>query len=283
MEDMNSANSNETNQNEDENKMSMADRFVTAMFLPKEYSKLLQLKTSKVAGYLVLLLFLIAFIQYAIPALGALAGMGGVKDIILNQIPEFSLENGVFELGEVYEKKDENMGVYILVDTSKKTVSKEDVPEDMMEAILVSKNNMIVYNNVTGLGSNYAEEKFATYKDITINNQTIADASGVIYFILGCVFVILLIGVVVKYFFMALFYSVIMYLLSKTMMMDLTFGRVYKIALFAMSIGAIVVAVSYCINSPLFILASSGFNMLITVIIMNKALFQMKIEESGAL
>ena len=53
----------------DNEKMNMADVFVTAMFLPGEYGKLLKLKTGKVVGYLALLMLLISVIQYAIPVL----------------------------------------------------------------------------------------------------------------------------------------------------------------------------------------------------------------------
>lgn len=282
MEDTTSEN-NKVNQEEPET-MNMADRFITAMFLPKEYDKLLKLKVGKMVSYLAVLLLLISVIHYAIPALAAIASLGGIRNIALREIPEFSLENGVFSYEEKYEKLDKDMGVYILIDTETEAFSKEDIPADMVEAIMVSKSNILVYNSVSGLGGIVQESIFAReFKGITINNQILADGSLFIYMLLLVIFAVIYCGTVVGYLFSALFYALIMYLLMKTMMMDLTFGTVYRIALYAQSIGAVVVAITYCVGSPLFLMAGSAFNMLITVMIMNRALIQMKLQEDAML
>ena len=262
-------------------KMGIADRFITAMFLPKEYGSLLRLKVGKIISYLILLILLTSLIQYAIPALGAITGLGGLKNIILNEIPDFALEEGKFSFGEKLERKDTNLGVYVLVDTDKEKFTKDDIPDGMMEAVLVSSTNILLYNNVAGIGGMLQEDTFDHYKSVTITNQTIANGVNWIYAILILLFVSMYIGAFIKYLFAALLYSAVMYLLSKTMMMELTFGTVYKIALFAQSVGAIVIAIVYCIGSPLFILNGSAFNMLVTVILMNKALVQMKLENEA--
>lgn len=268
------------NQNEQE-RMSMADRFITAMFTPREYGKLLRLRSGSVIGFLVLVSFLISFIQYAIPTLGAVAGMGGIRNIVENQIPQFSLKNGEFTLDEKIEKQDNSVGVYVLVDTSKKKFTKEDIPANVVEAILVSKSNILLYNEVTGVGKLVQEEKFSDYKNLTISNTTLADASTMFYILMVVVYVFVYLFVLVKYLFTAVFYAVVMYLLSKTMMLDLTFGKVYKIALFAQAFGSIVMAVTYCIGSAILVLTGSAFNMLVTVILMNKAIMTMKMEQDA--
>ena len=61
-----------------EEKMNVADCFITAMFLPKDYGRLLHLSVGRLIQFLVLLVLLVSVIRYAIPALGAIAGMGGV-------------------------------------------------------------------------------------------------------------------------------------------------------------------------------------------------------------
>ena len=99
----------ENNNQDEQQKMSMADRFITAMFTPREYGKLLQLRSGSVIGFLALVIFLISFIQYAIPTLGAVAGMGGIRNIIENQIPQFSLKDGVFTLDEKIEQQDNSI------------------------------------------------------------------------------------------------------------------------------------------------------------------------------
>ena len=207
--------------------------------------------------------------------------MGGIRNIVENQIPQFSLKNGEFTLDEKIEKQDNSVGVYVLVDTSKKKFTKEDIPANVVEAILVSKSNILLYNEVTGVGKLVQEEKFSDYKNLTISNTTLADASTMFYIMMVVVYVFVYLFVLVKYLFTAVFYAVVMYLLSKTMMLDLTFGKVYKIALFAQAFGSIVMAVTYCIGSAILVLTGSAFNMLVTVILMNKAIMTMKMEQDA--
>ncbi len=262
-------------------KMSIADRFLTAMFMPREYGKLLKLKSGSVVGFMALVIFLISFIQYAIPTLGAVAGLGGIRNIIENQMPHFSLKNGEFTLDDKIEQQDNSMGVYILVDTDKEKLTKEDIPANVVEAIMVSRTNMIVYNEVAGVGKMVQEEKFSDYKELTISNDTLADMAPVFYVVMVFAYVSIYIFMLIKYLFSALFYAVVMYLLSKTMMLDMTFGKMYKIALFAQTLGSIVMAITYCIGSSVLVLTGSAFNMLVTVILMNKAMVAMKMEQDA--
>lgn len=276
MENTNPVNNKRNKESEAQEKMRMTDRFITAMFLPNEYGKLLKLKMGKVVNYFLVLLLLISVIQYVIPVLGAIAGMGGLKNIILNEIPEFSLKDGTFAFDGKIEQENVETGVYFLVDTSVDKYTEEDIPADVVQAILISRTNILVYNNVSGLGGMVQEESFEHYKEFTITNQTVADASIIIYISMFFSFMILYMLTFIRYLFSGLFYAVVMYLLTKTMLSNTEFGTVYKVALFAKSTGAIVIAVTYCINSALFVLAGSAFNMLLTVIIINKALIQME-------
>ena len=54
---------------EKQEKMSIADRFITAMLAPRDYGKLLKLSSGSVVGFFALVIFLVSFIQYAIPTL----------------------------------------------------------------------------------------------------------------------------------------------------------------------------------------------------------------------
>ena len=260
----------------DNEKMNMADVFVTAMFLQGEYGKLLKLKTGKVVGYLALLMLLISVIQYAIPVLGAIAGLGGIKNIMLNEIPQFALTDGTFSYEEKYEFDEPETGVYLLIDTKEDKFQKEDVPSDVTQAILVSKTNMLVANNLSDLGTIVQEDTFDKYKGVNITNQTLADASGLIYMMLGFMYVAMYLAVLIKYLFVGLFYALFFYLLTKTTMPDIELGKIVKAVMFAQTIGSVVVAVTYCVGNSLMILAGSIFNVMVTILIMNKVVFSRK-------
>lgn len=270
--------SNNMQSTQEPKQMNITDRFITAMFLPKEYGRLLQLSIGKLISFLILLILLVSVIRYVVPVLGAIAGMGGMKNIIMNELPEFALQDGTFTLDEKLERTDELSGVYIIVDTSVEEYTKADVPANMVEAIMVSKSNILVYNEVMGMGGMVQENKFADYKDITITNETIAKNSFLIYFCLLILWIMLYAFEMIKYLLAGLFYAIVMFLLVQTMMVESTFGEVYRTAIYAQTTGAIVNAVMYCINIPILILTGNSFAMLITVILMNKAFAQIRLQ-----
>jgi hypothetical protein len=271
----------EQSQQDKNNKFGIGDRFVTAMFLPKEYKKLLEEKARYLVGFAFLLILLTTFIQYVIPTLGAIAGMGGIKNIMLHGIPTFQFENGQLMVEEKFERSDEATGVYIVVDTSVKKYTKDDIPTDAVEAILVSSTNALVYSQVSGLGGMADEMNFKDMKDITISNQTLADASASMYGMLMFIYVSLYMGTGIRYVMMALMYAAIMFILSKMLLPDITFGKVYKTALYAQAIGMIVLAVTYCINNALLIMAGGIFSTFTVLFSMNKVFIHMKMEEDA--
>lgn len=272
-------------QSQDDNKQNqkfgIGDRFITAMFLPKEYKKLLEEKGKYVVGFVFLLVLLTTVIQYVIPTMGAIAGMGGIKNIMLYGIPTFTFEDGKLSVDEKFERSDEVAGVYMVVDTSVKEYSKDDIPVDAVEAILVSSTNALVYSQVSGLGGMIDELKFRDMKELSISNQALADASPSMYMMLFFVYISIYIGTGLRYIMMSLLYAAIMFILSKMLLPDITFGKVYKTAIYAQTIGVLVLAVTYCINSPLLIMAGGVFSTFTVLFIMNKVFIHMKMEEDA--
>ncbi len=260
-------------------KFTLIDSLITAMFAPKEYDKLLKLSTGKLVRYIVVLLFLVSLIQYAIPTLGSIAGLGGVKGIVLNEIPEFLLEDGTFYFEEKFEKVDEVGGVYFVIDTTVDAYERKDVPENMIQAVMVSKSNMLVYNSVYGLGGMVEIQSFEDFKDYSISNQTVADMSGVIYICLFFVFVLLWFAAIVEYLVTAVFYALFMFILIKAIMPDLQFETVYKVTVFAKTIGALVKAITYCLGIELLYMVGGFFDVFVTVGLMNKVILQSKIND----
>ena len=252
--------------------MKMADCFTTAMFLPKEYDNLLGLKMRKTIGYVLLLVLLTSVIQYAIPALGAIAGVGGIKNYILNGLPDFALHDGSFFLDSKVEETDESIGSYLVIDTDVNAYTKEDVPQGAMQAIMISKTNMLFYSNIVGPGGMVQDYAFKYFKDLTITNETVAGQTFWIYACLVLLFASRYGYSMVRYLLMTLLYAGMLYLLTRTMMKENAFGKLYKLALFAQSIGVIVVAVTVCLNIPLLIIGGDIFHIVTTIYIMNRFL-----------
>lgn len=261
---------------EKQEKLSLIDCIITAMFSPKEYSRLLKLSTGKVVRYVVVVVLLVALIQYAIPGLGAIAGLGGIEGIAMNEMPQFSLKDGKFYLDEKIEKTDEASGIYFLIDTSEKEFTREDVPANMLQVVMISESNMLVYNSIPGLGGLVESENFDVYKDYEITNKTIADMSGFIYIGLFAFFLVLYATSIIEYLLSALMYTVFLFLVVKMLMVELTFGETYKITLFAQTIGFIIEAVTACLGIELLYLAGGFFNIIVTIMLMNRAVLQLQ-------
>ncbi len=258
-----------------EEKCTLIDCMIIAMFSAKEYPKLLKLSKRKVVWYIVIVSLLIGVVQYAIPVLGSLAGLGGVEGIFTHEVPEFSLQDGELYVEERIENADEVTGVYLLIDTTVDTFTKKDVPGNMMQAVLISKSNILVYSSVYGMGAMVEEEKFESLKDVVFSNQTVIDYSAAIYISLLFAFIGMWIFVALEYLLTALFYAGFMYLLLKGIMPELTFATVYKVFLFAQTIGAIAVAISYCLGSSMLFMAAGFFRVIVTLAMSNKVLLGM--------
>ena len=261
-------------ENNNSDNMSMADRFITAMFLPNEYNSLLKLKMSKVISYFCVLILLASVVQFAIPALAAVAGYGGVRAYILNELPEFSLKNGELFVDEVIEEDNSDAGVYMIVNTDVVKYTEDDIPKEMLQAMMVSKTNIIMYNNITGMNGLVQEQPFSLYGSLNIDNESIAAMAPVIYVCMFFIFVMLYIVSFVRFLLAGVMYAVIMLLLSKILMTDLSFGKIFEISLFAQTVNVLVTAVAYCIGSDVLILSATTFGMIITVLIMNRVLFK---------
>lgn len=253
--------------------MKISEQFMTAMFSPKEYrSSLLKLPTKKMVVYFLCLILLLTIIQAVIPTVGAIAGMGGFRNIIMERIPDFELKDGSFFLDDRFELEDEEAGIYILIDTNEDVFTKEDVDAgtEYIETVLVSQTNVIVSNTVAGMGTMSQEYKFSDYGNLHLNNEILADLQPLYYVMMCFAFIVAFVFMGMKYMFSALFYAVFMLFMTKMLMLDIGFGETYKVAMYAKTIGSIVEAVTYCIGSPLLVMAGTTFHLFITLVIMNR-------------
>ena len=263
------------NKNEASEKCTLIDCMMIAMFSAKEYPRLLKLSKRRIAWFVIIVALLLSVVQYAIPVVGSIAGLGGVEGIFTHEVPQFSLKDGELYVDERIENKDEVSGVYLLIDTTVDSFTKQDVPANISQAVLISKSNILAYNAVYGMGAMVEQEKFENLKGVVFSNQTVIDYSAAIYMSLLFAFVGIWIAVALEYLLTALFYAGFMYLLLKSLMPDTTFATIYKVFLFAQTIGAIAVAISYCLGNSTLFMAAGFFRVIVTLALSNKVLLGM--------
>ena len=78
---------------------------------------------------------------------------------------------------------------------------------------------------------------------------------------------------------MCVFCAAVMMVLAKVMLDKITFGEIYKISLYAYSVGALVMAITICIGIPTIALAGEAFGIFITMVIINRVLLKKKAEK----
>ncbi|MDO5154825.1 MAG: DUF1189 family protein [Eubacteriales bacterium] len=254
-------------------KVGLSERFMIAMFSPREYGKLLDLSIGKLISFLVCVFLLVSVIQYAIPISGAIAGMGGLRNIILQKIPDFELKDGQFTYDDRLEIDSEELGAYVLIDTSLESISESDIEahHDVVQEYLVSKTNMIITNFVGGKEGLRQEYKFSDLGSMHLNNEILAQYTPMFYGMMLVGFVMSYFGVVIRYLASALAYAAFIYFMTKMLPQpEVSFGRIYTVALYAKTIGAVVAAITICVGGEVLVLAGDTFAVFVTMFIMNK-------------
>lgn len=219
-------------------KISFTEQIRIALSKPLWYKSLFDQSMGKHICYFLILMVLTTVIRSVIPAAAYLQSVGGLKNLLIEGIPTFSLADGELTVDEVVDI--ERNGARILIDTSREEYTIEDAEaaaaemEDSFALVyLVSRTNMVC-NQVSMPFS------FQDFGGLTLNNQIIYQMAPA-YLIISAVFAFLY--NVAAYLFSALFFAFFGYLISRVLNLNLRFGQIYLIAMYAKSVEILLEAV----------------------------------------
>ena len=154
-------------------------------FVPPKYKKLVDEKSGKVFGALLLCFILLALIT----AFRAVSGMGELKNAVIRECPDFDLSNGEFTIDKDY--KYDNDGVYCYISDNIETVSAADVERvaksgrNYDSIIIIGKKGAGSYNNREYQTIDFDDIKtFSLSKDKVVN--TYLPALNIII-VAGCI------------------------------------------------------------------------------------------------
>lgn len=152
---------------------------------PSKYKELLAQSGKKVVSYLLILCFLLSFMQFVIPAAGWFASFGGLEHLIQDVLPAIELSGGKLEVADRIEIG-AGGSTYVVIDTDVNRVSEKDLDTDKYIAqILVSKENALIYNASIGA----TEIRFADFGNVVLGNKDLVAMIPFIYLILIISFV----------------------------------------------------------------------------------------------
>lgn len=257
-------------------KLKFIEQIRIALSKPLWYKSLFQQSVGKHVCYFLILLVLITVIRFVIPCTAYLQSVGGLKNLIYNGIPDFSLENGALWVDAPVDI--ERNGVRLIIDTSVDAYTTQDAQrkademEDGMNVVyMVSRTNAV--NNLSTMSY-----ELSLLNGITINKDTIYQAAPLYLVFYG---VFSFIANAVAYLISALFFALFGYLMNRALKLNLKFGQIYVIALYAKSVEILLEAVLEVVAISLLYYVGSIIGIFITCNYMTRGMSSMLMPRAG--
>ncbi|MCR4716499.1 MAG: DUF1189 domain-containing protein [Lachnospiraceae bacterium] len=151
------------------NKMPFYMQMLTSFRSSKYYVQFLSIKGGRVALYFFFMTFIAAIFAVIVPLTGRMVGIGGVKNFIVEKIPDFSYENGVLTSESTMQF--EKQGIQFYLDSSVAKYSEDDIDKDSILQVLVSKSNIVINEAGRVYIGNFNEmPKFKFSKDLLLDS-----------------------------------------------------------------------------------------------------------------
>lgn len=218
-------------------------QYYIACFQPRNYKTLLEKKTGHHVMYVFLLMVFLFLIDTIIPFGAWTASVGGFKNLFLNRLPEFTMENGTLHTEEPI---DFTIGgiIRVQVDSSVEKFKESDFKVDYQEEILMSKTNLLMR-----VGKNVSEVSLNQLGGITVNNQTLVNAMPAIGAAMFMYFLFSLLSKTIQYLLMALAFGLICRAgVQSPEGKFVTIKQSFLIAIYAKTLFAIINSVNICLG-----------------------------------
>ena len=191
-----------------ENQTGFFRQYFIACFQPGKYNLLLEKKTGSHVLYLGLLLLFLLVVDTLIPFGAWTASVGGFRNLFMNRIPEFTLDNGTltmesplsFEIGS---------SIRVEINSGVEKYTQEDFDEEYLQEILVSKTNVLIRRGETGSELSLSELSLSALSGLYLDNQVLTAAIPAIMVMLLFYFIMIFISKAVQYLIVSLVYGLI--------------------------------------------------------------------------
>lgn len=259
------------------NRISFTEQIRIALSKPLWYKSLFQQSWGKHLCYFLVLIVLITVIQYVIPLTAYLQSMGGLKELITERFPQFTFEQGQLDMELPFELNRD--GVYLYIDTSVDAYTQADA--EQKEATLDDGNTLkIVYmvsrTNVV-CNQALAPLDLSSFNMITLNNQMVYQMAPGYLIVMG---VANLIYNMIAYLVSALFFALFGYLMNRALKLNLKFGQIYLIAMYAKSVEILLESVLQVIGFSILYYVGSIVGIFITCSYMTRGMSSMLVRAS---
>lgn len=234
-------------------KISWFEQFKIACLKPSQYKRLLELTKGKVILFLAVITLITTILGYGMDVAGFTVSVGGWKNFILNRLPAFELKDGTltvdgkmdFEIG----------GVHFAADTSKDQVKTKDLSSKYQMELVFAKDEMAVKN--AAVGNTINTISFRNMKNVVFNNQKMTSMVPMIHIFIGIMFFSQWIVNIISYLTVCVFITMLVYFNQRTRLdrknrEEVTFGKIFKLSIYARVIFELVETIGVTAGSAIF-------------------------------
>lgn len=222
------------------------ERLYIACFKPSGYKELLDDSKWRHVLYVAIIAFLLIVIEGILPFAAWDVSVGGLKGMIINRLPAFTVEGGKMVIEQPVEF--DILGiVHFKADSSVDKYSKEDLDDKYQEEFLFSSSNMLV-----GMGDRVMDVSMSELGEEKLDNQGLAQAVPYFRMLVIMYFFSTYVIKVAEYMISALFFAVLCRAIIRTPDGKFVhFKGSLVIAIYAKTLFSILHSVHTCIGRPL--------------------------------
>ncbi len=255
---------------EEYKKVTLIDQLSIAVSSPKNYKHLTKLKTSRLVWFVVILSFLLAFIEFGIDAIFWVSKVGGFRNLAEKVIPAFTYEDGRLSIERDIQIAVGNGNLYINTDSA--DVNLDDMETDGSYVVIGSEN--VTIGIVTG-GKGYeymvTPIKYFLLPD-GFNNNSLASCAPLFYMYIIIMFIFVMIGCAGRQLLLALLFSIVGNTFAKNLNARLSYGKVFTICVYAQTLAMFIMSVNNAVDYMIPSFFMWMVAMIISMVFMNRAI-----------
>jgi hypothetical protein len=256
--------------NEKGNQPSFSEQIVYAVFRPSKYAGLLELKNSRFAGFVVMIVLVLSIVTFIIPTGAVIAGFGGFEKLFSSVIPALSVEDGKLKIEKPFSMSFNQYNV--LIDTDDEAPADEKLTK--AGAYIAIGSQIVRFAVSTGSEVyNYSTVSFEGMLGDGFTNQSLVDMIPTIYVMMLITFIVMCIGFIIKYTVIALLLAFIASFVNKKLELGLGFGSLFKIGFYSESFAMILTNFNDALGSPIPYIITSFISIFVTLQFVSNAMY----------
>lgn len=230
---------------EEYSKVTMVDQLAIAVSSPKNYKHLTKLKASKTVGFMILIAFILTFIEFGIGVITFIMHVGGLNNLITNKVPQFVIEDGKLTAESEMSLDIGNATIYMNTDYDRITL--DDIKTNGVY-IAFGKENVVMGMINGGQTYEYSTMNLDKLFYDGFNNDQLASAVPAFYVAIVIMYIAIMFGSVIKMIFLALVFSIVARTLAKGLHTGLSYGNVFRVCLYGLTLPMLLTSVNTCLD-----------------------------------